>query len=296
MRNINIIKIIPQGYCKGVICAIKTINNLLKDNTKQRPYYMLGKLVHNAHVTSAYCDLGIEIIDDYSNITKGTIIVTAHGLSSKKKKEIIDKGLDLVDTTCKEVLKIENNIREKIKDNYQIIYYGKINHPECNSILSIDNDIHLITSVDDIKDLNLLDNKIYFTNQTTMSYLDILDIVKVLKGKYNNIEIDIDICNASKTRQLALINSLNQCDMIIVVGDKNSNNTSKLKEICLENNKEVYLIENIEDINNIMIPDNITIGVTAGASTPNKLVDEVIKKLKDPSYQGTFNNLDYLSF
>lgn len=296
MKNINIIKIIPQGYCKGVICAIKTINELLKKDTYQKPYYMLGKLVHNAHVTSAYEELGIKVIDDYTNIKSGTIIVTAHGLSTIKKQEIIDKGLTLVDTTCKEVLKIENNIRAKIKDNYQILYYGKRNHPECNSILSIDNNIHLITSYEDIENLNILDNKIYFTNQTTMSYLDILDIVKILKDKYENIEIDIDICNASKARQLALINALNQCNMIIVVGDRNSNNTSKLKEICEKNNKEVYLIENIEDINNINIPDNITIGVTAGASTPNKLVDEIIKKIKDPNYQGVFTNKDYLTF
>lgn len=295
-RNIKVIKIIPQGYCKGVVCAIKTINNLLKEDTHKKPYYMLGKLVHNTHVTDAYQNLGIKIIDEYSNISRGTIIVTAHGLSQKQKQDIQNKGLDLVDTTCQEVLRIETNVQEKIDDGYTVLYYGKLNHPECKSIMSINSKIHLLTCIEDINQLDILDDKIYFTNQTTMSYLDLIEIVNTLKMKYHNITFDIDICNASKSRQLALLNCLDKCNLIVVVGDKLSNNTMKLKELCEKNNKDVVLVENIDDVSNIKFIPNMTIGVTAGASTPNKLVDEVINKIKDSHYISKFTNNDYISF
>lgn len=295
-RNIKVIKIIPQGYCKGVVCAIKTINSMLKEGTHQKPYFMLGKLVHNTHVTDAYQDLGIKIIDDYTNISKGTIIVTAHGLSQKQKQDIQNKGLDLVDTTCKEVLRIETNVQEKINEGYRVLYYGKLNHPECKSIMSISSKIRLLTCIEDINKLDILDEKIYFTNQTTMSYLDLIEIVNTLKAKYHNITFDIDICNASKSRQLALLSCLDKCNLIVVVGDKLSNNTMKLKELCEKNNKDVVLVENIDDVNRINFIPDMTIGVTAGASTPNKLVDEVIKKIKDSNYICKFTNNDYISF
>lgn len=294
-KNVKIIKFIPQGYCKGVINAIKKINNLINNQDMPKPYYMYGKLVHNSHVTDAYESLGIKIINDYHNLSRGTVIITAHGLSQTEKQSILSQGLSIVDTTCSEVLKIEENVKRKINEGYQVLYYGKQNHPECKSIMSIHNDIILITSLKDIASLNIPDKAIYFTSQTTMSYFDLLEIVDALKVKYTSIIFDINICNASKNRQEAVIKNLKECDIVIIVGDKSSNNTAKLKELCeIKCQKKCYLIENIEDLETISLSDNIVIGITAGASTPNKLVDDIINKIKDSEYCVTTTNLDYI--
>ena len=144
-----------------------------------------------------------------------------------------------------------------------------------------------------IKSIN---NKIFFTNQTTMSYFDTLDIINELKKKYPNIEINIDICNASKQRQVAVYDKCKECDIVLVIGDKKSNNTNKLKEICESLNVKSYLIETIDDLNNIVFFDNIKIGITAGSSTPNKLVNEIIKSLEDDEYVSSLTNKDFIDF
>lgn len=295
-KNIEVTKIIPQGFCKGVVNAIRQINDIIKNDNYEKPLYMLGSLVHNKHITDALKEKGIITINDYNNISKGSIIVTAHGLSEFEKQKIKNKGLNLIDATCREVLKIQQLVKEKILENYTVIYYGKLNHPECKAIINIDPSIKLITSIDDINNLSINNSKIFFTNQTTMSYFDTTEIIDKLKIKYPNIEVNIDICNASKSRQIAVFNNASKFDIVLIVGDKSSNNTNKLKEIC-DNFKSVqsYLIENIDDLKNIKIQDNMKIGITAGASTPNKLVDDIINSIKDDSFISKLVNQDYIN-
>ncbi len=293
-RNIEIINITPRGYCNGVVRAIKIINVLLKNNNYPKPLYMYGSLVHNEHVTNALNNMGVITINDYNSINSGSIIVTAHGLSIKEKNILINKGLNVIDTTCKEVFKIQSIVKEKIDDGYTVLYYGKLNHPECKAVLNDNEHVILITNLEDVNKLNINDNKLFFTNQTTMSYFDTLKIVNKLKEKYNNIDVNIDICTASKQRQIALYNKAKDCDLVLVIGDKKSNNTAKLKEICEQLNIECYLIENIEDLNNINIKENIKIGITAGSSTPNKLINEIIKTLEDDNYISKLIDNDYI--
>ena len=129
-----------------------------------------------------------------------------------------------------------------------------------------------------------------------MSYFDTLEIIDGLKKKYSNIDVNIDICTASKRRQLAVYDKCKECDIVLVIGDKKSNNTAKLKEICESLNIKSYLIETANDLNNISIYDNMKIGITAGSSTPNKLVDEIIKSLLDDEYISTVTNKDLIEF
>lgn len=296
-RNINIINIIPRGYCKGVVSAIKIINDILDNNNYTKPIYIYGQLVHNKHVTNALNNKGIISIDDYTNIDEGTIIITAHGLASKERNLIINKGVNIIDTTCKEVVKIQNIIKEKILEGFTIVYYGKPNHPEANSIINDNSNIYLVSNKSDIDNLLLNSNTpIFFTNQTTMSYFDTIDILNCVKNKFINVNANIDICNASKRRQMAVYNNAKKCDIVLVVGDKKSNNTNKLKEICDSLDVKSFLIENIEDLKNINLFDNINVGITAGSSTPNKLVTEIIKTLEDDNYISLINDDDYIKF
>lgn len=295
-RNIEIINITPRGFCNGVVKAIIMINKVLKENTFKKPLYIYGELVHNTHITNAFKDEGIITIKDYKNIHEGTIIVTAHGLSEHEKQTIISQGVDIIDTTCKEVLKIQQLVKEKIDNGYTVIYYGKLNHPECKAVLNDNDNIILVTNIHDVNNININNDKLFFTNQTTMSYFDTLEIIDKLKEKYSNIDINIDICTASKQRQIAVYNKCKECDIVLVIGDKKSNNTNKLKEICESLNVKSYLIETIEDLNNIIFFDNIKVGITAGSSTPNKLVNEIIKSLEDDEYISLLTNKDLIDF
>lgn len=295
-RNIEIINITPRGFCNGVVKAIIMINNVLKENKYKKPLYIYGELVHNTHITNAFKDEGIITIKDYSTIKEGTIIVTAHGLSEHEKQTIISQGVDIIDTTCKEVLKIQTLVKEKINDGYTVIYYGKLNHPECKAVLNDNDNIILVTNINDVNNININSDKLFFTNQTTMSYFDTLDIINELKKKYSNIDVNIDICTASKQRQVAVYDKCKECDIVLVIGDKKSNNTNKLKEICESLNIKTYLIETIEDLNKVDLYDNIKIGITAGSSTPNKLVNEIIKSLEDDEYISNLSNKDLITF
>lgn len=295
-RNIEIINITPRGYCNGVVRAIKMVNDLLKDNNYPKPIYMYGELVHNTHVTNALIESGIIIINSYETITEGTLIITAHGLSSIEKEILKNKGLYIVDTTCKEVNKIQTLVKDKLLENYIVLYYGKQNHPECKAVLNDNPNVILISNEEDINNLNINDNnKIFFTNQTTMSYFDTMNIANKLKEKYKNVDVNVDICTASKQRQLAVYNKCRECDLVLIIGDKKSNNTNKLKDICNQLNINSYLIESIDDLKNITIADNIKIGITAGSSTPNKLINEIINSLLDTDYISNIKNSDYIN-
>lgn len=279
-------RVYPSGYCKGVVNAIK----LAKDtriNYPNEKIYVLGMIVHNSFVTKELQELGIITLDDsiktkselIDEVNEGIIIFTAHGICDAIKQKVIDKGLKYVDATCVDVLKTKDTIAKYLNGGFDVVYFGKKNHPEADAIISISDKIHLITSADDIDNLNIDNPKIFMTNQTTMSYLELAGLIKLIKIKYPNIIIEEEICNATSSRQQAIAN-IKDCDLLYVVGDKKSNNTNKLVDIGIKSGiKKVLLVQNFKDIdrNDLLNVNNVY--VTAGASTPPDLIQEVIDYL-----------------
>ena len=292
----EIIKVSPQGFCKGVIRAIAIINKALKNPQTKRLIYMLGGLVHNKHIINAYKDKGIIIIDNIDNINSGTVIITAHGISKKIIAALEAKKLDIINATCFDVLKTHNLIQKLIKEGNEIIYYGKNNHPETKGIMGIDERIHLIESVDDIDKLNIDSKKIAFTTQTTMGYTDVLKIIAKLKEKYLHIKTYEEVCTATKVRQQALLDAPLDIDLFIVVGDPTSNNTNKLRELGETRYKRCIMIENANDLNNIDLKNVKKVAITAGASTPPAIVNEIIEALKTKDFKTNLTNEDYLNY
>lgn len=278
-------RIVPSGYCKGVINAINIVKQT-KINYPDKKIYILGMIVHNSYVTKQLEDLGIITLDDTNKtkdelldeINDGVVIFTAHGISDKIKNKAIDKGLTCVDGSCVDVLKTKEVVKKYLKENYDILYFGKKKHPEAEAIISISDKIHLITSKEDIDNLNINNNKIFLTNQTTMSYLELKDIFEYVKSKYPNILIEKEICNATSSRQLAVAN-IKDGEVLYVVGDIKSNNTNKLADIGRKNFKKVFLISNKDEINKKDLENISKVYITAGASTPPVLIDEVIDYL-----------------
>jgi 4-hydroxy-3-methylbut-2-enyl diphosphate reductase len=279
-------KVIPSGYCKGVVNAIG-IAKQTKAEHPEEPVYILGMLVHNSHVSKELEDAGIiTLYDEHKSkeqlldeVDEGVIIFTAHGISDAIKEKVASKGLQYVDATCVDVLKTQNLIRKHLNDGDEVIYFGKKGHPEAEAVLSISDRIHLINSKEDIDRLDIVADKIFFTNQTTMSYLELAEIIDHLKERYPSIYIQPEVCNATSSRQKAIY-ELKDCDLLYVVGDLRSNNTNMLKEIGLKHGiKKVLLIQTYEDIDKSDLQDVENIYVTAGASTPPELIRQVIDHL-----------------
>lgn len=280
-------KVVPSGYCKGVVNAIR----LAKDTKEKHPdedVFVLGMLVHNSYVSRELSALGIVTLDD-SNCSKeelldqldhGIVIFTAHGISDALKQKAADKELQYVDASCVDVLKTQNIIKEKLNEGYDVIYFGKARHPEAEAVLSISDRIHLVWDEDSLKQLKLDSDRIFLTNQTTMSYLELKDLFELAKALYPNILIEEEICNATSSRQMAIAN-LKDCDVLYVVGDVKSNNTAKLVDIGRKHGiKKVLLIQNYEDIDLNDLEGADKVCVSAGASTPPLLINEVVDYLR----------------
>lgn len=289
----EVTRIKPQGYCNGVMYALAMLDDILAKPETEKPIYLLGQIIHNKQIMNKYLEKGVIILDDptktklelLDSISRGTVVFSAHGVAPDVYQKALMKKLNIVDATCVKVKKIHDLITTKIANGYDIIYIGTKNHPECEGMLNINKDrIHLVTKLSDIESLHLTNEKLYVTNQTTLSQFDLADIHLELKSKYQNLEIEDSICNATSLRQTAMANQ-KKVDLCIVVGDKSSSNTKKLVDVS--NNKahiKTILIETLKDLDLNLLKDIKTISVSSGASTPKEITDEVISFLEN--YQG----------
>ena len=279
-------RVIPSGFCEGVARAIK----MAKDARSKYPdddIYIIGHLVHNHLISDSLAFLNIKTLDDkdktkeelIEEIDEGVVIFSAHGIADKIKDKALNKGLIVIDATCPFVLKTKDIIKEYLAKDYTILYIGKDKHPEAMAILSISPKIKLIQNKEDIDRLDR-DLKVFATNQTTMSIHEVKDIYDKIKSYFKDAIISDEICNATRSRQEAII-KLEDVDLLYVVGDPMSNNTNKLKDIALDHGiKKVRLIKSARDIDISDLNGVDNIYVTSGASTPNYLREEVIKTLK----------------
>lgn len=276
--------IVPRGYCKGVVRAIQ----IAKESTiLQGPVYILGMIVHNQYIVNALKDLGVETIDKkgatrlelLDEIDSGTIIITAHGAGDDVFQKAKEKELDVIDASCLDVIKTHTLIKDKLKQNYEILYIGKNGHPEAEGAISIDpTHIHLITNKKDIDNLDLSQSYV-MTNQTTMSLYDVYDLCEYAKQVLPHIEIAKETCTATKIRQEAIKNIDDDVDIVFIVGDPHSNNTQKLASIAKEK-KEVYMIESVQDLDIPVLKGKKKAAVSSGASTPTFLTNQVISFLE----------------
>lgn len=280
-------KITPRGFCKGVVDAWVICKQVAKEYPDKKKY-MVGWIVHNLEVIKDVEKMGIQVLDD-SCVTrsdlidsidatdKPVVIFSAHGTDPKIIQKAKDKGLIVYDATCKYVTKTHILIEEKLKENYQIIFIGVKNHPETLSALSFSDKIILVETKKDVENLELKSNeKIFVTNQTTISVYDFEDVIKELKNRFSNIEFKNDICNATKDRQDAVINMPDDIDLLLVVGDKRSNNSKKLVDIALKKGVESHLIFSSKDIDDNWFKNKKHLAITSGCSTPTWLTNYVI--------------------
>lgn len=284
--HVNVIKY--QGFCQGVIKALDLVYKTIENPETPKPIYLLGRIIHNDFVVDKIRNLGVIILEDksksryelLSNIDKGTVIFSAHGVEPKVYELALNKGLNIIDASCTYVLKTQNNIKKHLALNYDVIYIGTHNHPESEAVMGISDKINLITCLDDISKLNINNELIYATNQTTLSSYDLIEFKNLLFKKYPNLIYDDKICGATTIRQKAIIEQP-LADLCIVVGDKFSSNTKKLVSVS-ENVSKIKTIHitDLSDLDINVLKNIKSVNVTSGASTPKEITDEVIDFLR----------------
>lgn len=275
MKEIEIIKATPQGFCQGVIRAIRITKKALSDKNTVKPIYILGSIVHNKNITNAFKNLGLIEINEneLDSINTGTIIFTAHGVSPKIKDLVKGKRLNIIDATCPMVEKIHNIIEEKCKEGYQIAFLGKKNHEETKGILGISNNVSLVGEDLTIKNPK---DKCLLVCQTTLSFPKAIEAYSLLKDKYPQLELSNQICNATFSRQKAAVKASKNVDLAIVVGDKTSNNANTLAKTIEDScNVKTILIESKDDLKDFDFTNIKKISLTSAASTPKIIVSEV---------------------
>lgn len=265
-----------SGYCYGVKRAMDLALEKL-DETSEKKVYSLGPLIHNDQAMKKFTDKGLIVEEDINKIEKNsTAIVRSHGLP----KDFYDKmdiiSTNVVDATCPFVKKIQDIVYENYKSGHGIILIGDKDHPEIRGINGwSDNSSIIINSIEDAERFDFSEDRTYIVAvQTTYKLEKYLQIEKILKNRLKKVEFFNTICYATRERQDAARELSKTVDAMIVIGGKSSSNTKKLAEICSEN-CITFLIETAKDIDLEKISSFSTIGITAGASTPDFIIDEV---------------------
>ncbi|MBI5345542.1 MAG: 4-hydroxy-3-methylbut-2-enyl diphosphate reductase [Chlamydiae bacterium] len=273
----------PRGFCAGVVRAISTVEKALE--LYGDPIYVKHEIVHNRHVVNDLKNKGAIFIEDLDSVPEGSkIIYSAHGVSPVVREMAKKRNLFEIDATCGLVAKIHFAIKRLAKKEYKIILIGHKKHVEIiGAAEEAPEHITIIEKIEDIDNLNFsASQKLFYITQTTFSVFEVEEIVKKLKEKYPKIETlpSSSICYATTNRQKALCMIADEVDVVFVVGDQKSSNSNRLREIVSKKNKPAYLINSYEDILPKYLENVKVIGMSAGASTPEDVVQKCIEKLQ----------------
>ncbi|ABR48777.1 hydroxymethylbutenyl pyrophosphate reductase [Alkaliphilus metalliredigens QYMF] len=270
------------GFCFGVEKAINTAFKEIKNNQKNNSIYTLGPLIHNNQVVSSLESHGVYTKDSISEIDDGSVIIRSHGVSKATYGLAEEKNLNIIDATCPFVKKIQNIVEEYFNKGYKIAIIGNPEHPEVIGINGwCNNEAYTVQQITDVDLIPKLD-KVCIVVQTTMPIVQYEELSTLISTKSNQVEQFNTICHATKERQESAKLVSQEVDAMIVIGGYHSSNTQKLVAICKEEKPlDTYHIETVVDLDLEALQNYNRIGITAGASTPIWIVDEVVKSLRN---------------
>lgn len=277
--EVNVAK--SAGFCFGVKRAVETV---YEETEKGGEIYTFGPIIHNEEVVSDLERKGVKVIDcieDILNLEKGTIIIRSHGVGKDIYDKIKQRGLTLVDATCPFVKKIHNIVYEESQKGNKVIIVGTDSHPEVVGIKGwcVDNNpATVIETREEAENFDYNDEKkVVIVSQTTFNLQKFKEFVEIFSKKGYDINVVNTICNATEVRQTEAMNLAKESDAVIVIGGKTSSNTQKLFEICRRECKNTQYIQTLNDLDVKLLSESEVkkVGITAGASTPNNIIEEV---------------------
>jgi 4-hydroxy-3-methylbut-2-enyl diphosphate reductase len=273
----------PRGFCAGVERAIEIVERALA--LHGAPIYVLDELVHNKFVVDNLRQKGAIFIENMACVPPGSFLIfSAHGVSQSVRQEAETRGLAVFDATCPLVTKVHIEVARIRAQGKEIIMIGHAGHPEVEGTMGqTASGTYLVESLDDVQRLAVKDeNNLAFVTQTTLSMDDASIIIAALKARFPTITgpKKDDICYATQNRQDAVKLMARQCDVVIVVGSSNSSNSNRLREVAHNMNVPAYLVDNASEVQVEWLEGKQHVGLTAGASAPEVLIQEVIARLR----------------
>jgi len=284
----DVIKVTPRGYCYGVVDAMELARKAAKDPAVPRPIYIIGLIVHNRFAVDELTALGVTTLDGadraamIEQVSEGTVIFTAHGVSPLVKQRARDRGLHVIDATCPDVTKTHDLVRDLVARDYLILYIGKKGHPEPEGVVGEASDRVLL--VENESDLATIPERftqaerLAVTTQTTLSQWDTAALIEAIQARFPQVEVYNEICRATQVRQEAVARMAVGADLTIVVGDPRSNNTNRLVQVAEERAQSPAIrVESLDDLKPELLEGKKRVAITSGASTPSQLTRQVIQ-------------------
>ncbi len=283
MRAMDVLLANPRGFCAGVERAIDIVERALEQHGA--PIYVRHEIVHNKYVVDDLRKKGAVFVEELDQIPAGaTVIFSAHGVSKAVRADAEGRGLKVFDATCPLVTKVHVEVSKMLREGYQVVMIGHRGHPEAEGTMGQScSGMHLVETLGDVAKLSLRsDAKLAYVTQTTLSVDDTQVIVAALQARYPQIRgpKKDDICYATQNRQDAVKFMTPRCDLVIVVGSPNSSNSNRLREVAENMGAEAYMVDTAADLKAEWIAGKRRVGITAGASAPEVLVDELVARLK----------------
>ena len=289
----------PRGFCAGVDRAIEIVNRALE--TLGAPIYVRHEVVHNKFVVDDLKQRGAIFVEELDEVPDGnTVIFSAHGVSRAVRAEADRRGLKVFDATCPLVTKVHLEVARQCRAGRDMVLIGHEGHPEVEGTMGQwqrqagTGQIYLVEDLDDVATLQVEQpDNVSFTTQTTLSVDDTRGIIDALKARYPGIQgpKNDDICYATQNRQDAVRELSARCDLVLVVGSVNSSNSNRLRELAERQGVEAHLIDGADEIDPAWVAGRTRIGITAGASAPEVLVQDVLARLRELG-AGSVSNLD----
>jgi 4-hydroxy-3-methylbut-2-enyl diphosphate reductase len=273
----------PRGFCAGVERAIEIVERALE--LRGAPIYVRHEIVHNKSVVASLRAKGAVFVEELDEVPAGaTVIFSAHGVSKAVQAEADRRGLKVFDATCPLVSKVHMEVMKMLRDGYEIVMIGHHGHPEAEGTMGqAPSGMHLVETLDDVAGLGVRSpERLAYVTQTTLSVDDAAVMVNALKARFPKIRGPKrdDICYATQNRQDAVKFMAPQCDVVIVVGSPNSSNSNRLREVAEHIGAQAYMVDSAAELKPEWIAGKRRVGITAGASAPEVLVEELIARLK----------------
>jgi 4-hydroxy-3-methylbut-2-enyl diphosphate reductase len=286
VRIMRILLASPRGFCAGVDRAIEIVELALQQES--RPVYVRHEIVHNRHVVDGLRAKGATFIEDPNDAPSGAMLIySAHGVSPAVRRQAEKQRLKTIDATCPLVTKVHYEVRRMVDEGFEIVMIGHAGHVEVEGTMGQAPDsMHLVETVDDVAQLEVRNpGRLGCVTQTTLSVDDTRDVMQALARRFPEIHLPKrdDICYATQNRQDAVKDLASHADLVLVVGAPASSNSNRLVEVASRLDVPAYLIQNEDEVDPNWLTDVTCVGVTAGASTPDVLVQGVLRRLKELS-------------
>jgi 4-hydroxy-3-methylbut-2-enyl diphosphate reductase len=277
----------PRGFCAGVDRAIEIVERAIE--LFGAPIYVRHEVVHNKYVVDRLRGLGAIFVEELAEVPAGsTVIFSAHGVSTAVEREAKERGLTVFDATCPLVTKVHMEVQRYAREGREVILIGHAGHPEVDGTMgrfdtSHGGRMHLVQGISDVESLEIPDaSRLSFVTQTTLSVDDTAGIVAALRQRFPNLSTPRkeDICYATQNRQDAVKKLLAKCDILVVVGSRSSSNSNRLRELAERSGVPGYLVDGPDELSTEWFVGKRAVGVTAGASAPEILVQQVVERLR----------------